>query len=140
MLSDDELQYYYFGFYKALKRYRSASLIGWSIVLVAIISVPFGWNLGRSTGYIEVVLTILTIFAGLALVWHAISSLEEYVRIPFSRSAPDSQITGQSLPDEIRTLMKEVDDGGWQEAYAAIGKLHELRVKHALPAVDRESP
>jgi hypothetical protein len=139
MLREHELQYYYFGFYRALKRYRSASLLGWSIVFLAMISVPFGWNLGRTAVFIEVVLTLLTILAGLALVWHTISALEEYVRIPFAQSETRPDAALSPLLKEIQSLMKEVDDGGWQEAYAAIGTLKAMEEKYALPKLESRS-
>lgn len=135
MMNDTELQYFYFGFYRILKRYRAVSLTGWVIAFAGCGSAPFGWNLGRTTGFIEVVLTILTITAGLVVVWQNISALEEYLRVPFPVSV---EITEQdaAIVNEIRSLMKEVDDGGWQEAYAAIGKLKEIQVKHALPKLE----
>jgi hypothetical protein len=133
MLTDAELQYFYFGFYKALKRYRLTSIAGWSVVLLGCLSVPFGWNLGRATGVTEVFLTLLTVFAGLTVVWQNIAALEQYVRIPF----PDSSETqALSVVQDIRDLMKEVDEGGWQDAYDAIGKLKEMQAKHNLPPLD----
>jgi ABC-type multidrug transport system fused ATPase/permease subunit len=132
-MTDAELQYYYFGFYRILKRYRSTSILGWAIVFVACLSVPFGWNLGRATGFVEVVLTILTILAGLAVVWQNISALEEYIRVPYPSTVNGEANTSAELIAEIKNLMKEVDDGGWQEAYTAIGKVESLRVKYSLP-------
>ncbi len=131
-MTDDELQYFYVGFYRVLRRYRSTSILGWIIVLVGCLSIPFGWNFGRATGFIEVVLTALTILAGLSLVWQNISALQEYIRISFPRSSD------QPGPErlELQTLMKEVDDGGWQEAYAAIAKLNEMQVKYSLPKLE----
>ena len=132
-MTDDELQYFYFGFYRILRRYRSTSVLGWIIVLFGCLSIPLGWNLGRATGFVDVALTVLTMLAGLSLVWQNISALQEYIRISFPRSS-------SSEPDparlEIQTVMKEVDDGGWQEAYAAIEKLNEIQMKYALPKLE----
>ncbi len=132
-MTDDELQYFYFGFQRVLRRYRTTSILGWMIVLVGCLSIPFGWNLGRTTGFIEVVLTLLTVLAGLSLVWQNISALQEYIRMPFPRS---SSAEPEPLRLEIQSIMKEVDDGGWQEAYAAIAKLNEIQVKYALPKLE----
>lgn len=134
-MNDVELQYYYIGFYRVLKRYRSTSILGWAIVFLGCASVPFGWDLGRTTGFIEVVLSGLTILAGLALVWQNISALDEYIRVPFPSSSNDNATERSELIAEIRSIMKEVDDGGWWEASAAIGKLTEMQVKHGLPAL-----
>jgi hypothetical protein len=129
-MNDAELQYYYFGFYRVLKRYRSTSILGWAIVFVGCASVPFGWNLGRTMGFIEVVLTLLTLLAGLAVVWQNISALEEYIHVPFPSLSNGELHERVELIVEIKNIMKEVDNGGWQEAYAAIGKLELLRAKY----------
>ncbi len=128
-MTDDELKYFYFGFERVLRRYRSTSLLGWSIVLVGCLSIPLGWNLGRATGAIDVLLTVLTILAGLSLIWQNISALQEYVRISFPRSTDEPE----PVRMELQGIMKEVDDGGWQEAYTAIEKLNEIQIKYALP-------
>lgn len=131
-MTDDELQYFYFGFHRVLRRYRSTSILGWIIVLFGCISAPFGWNLGRPAGVIEVLLTVLTILAGLSLVWQNISALQEYIRISFPLS-PSGEPEPARL--EIQKIMREVDDGGWQEAYAAIAKLKDLQQKYGLPVL-----
>lgn len=133
MLTDAELQFFYFGFYKLLKRYRLTSITGWIIVLLGCLSIPLGWQLGRAPGLIEVLLAVLTMFAGLAVVWQNIAALEQYVRIPFPHSPEDPS---QPIIPEIKNLMKEVDDGGWQEAYEAIGKMKSLQSKHNLPPLE----
>ena len=120
-----------------LKRYRTTSLLGWVIVFAACLSAPLGWNLGRSTGFIEVVLTVLTVVAGLVLVWQNISALEEYIRIPFPVPSPPEQPEVQSpVITEIKNMMHEVDEGGWQEAYAAIGKLRQIQITYGLQKLD----
>jgi hypothetical protein len=37
---------------------------------------------------------------------------------------------------EIIEIMKDVDEGGWQEAYAAIDRMEALRTKYGLPALN----
>jgi len=131
-MTDNELQYFHSGFYRILRRYRYTSILGWIIVLCGCISIPFGWNLGRSSGVVEVLLTALTVFAGLSLVWQNISALQEYIRISFPLTS-----SGEPEParQEIHQIMKDVDDGGWQEAFQAITKLKEIQRKYALPAL-----
>ncbi len=133
MLTDAELQYFYFGFYKVLKRYRLTSITGWVIVLLGCLSIPLGWQFGMTTGLIEVLLAVMTMFAGLAVVWQNIAAIEEYLRIPFPLSSAEA--THASL-SEIKEIMKDVLDGGWQEAYEAIGRLRALKVKHGLPPLE----
>ncbi len=134
-MTSAEIQYFYTGFYKALKRYRSTSLLGWTIVLLGCLSVPVGWNLGRKLGLIEVLLTVLTVLAGLTVVWQNISALEQYIRVPFPTDVEATDEPSSAI-SEIQDLMKEVDEGGWQEAYAAIRRLNEIQSKYGLPKLE----
>jgi hypothetical protein len=126
-MTDAELQYFYSGFYRALKRYRSTSLLGWTIVLLGCLVVLLRWNLERTFGPLDTALAALTVFAGLAVVWQNISALEQYLRVPFPVATEDPVLA------EIKSLMHEVDEGGWQEAYAAIGQLTAMQRKYGLP-------
>ncbi|MER3523918.1 MAG: hypothetical protein C4326_07580 [Ignavibacteria bacterium] len=132
-MSDPELQYFYFGFYRVLRRYRTTSLVGWAIVLLGCLSIPFGWRLSRPSALVEIALTGLTILAGLVVVWQNLSALEQYLRVPFP---VDASSTADGALSEIRELMNEVDEGGWQEAYAALGRLNELQQKFGLPKLE----
>jgi hypothetical protein len=129
-LSESEVRYYFTGFYKALKRYRFMTMIGWVVVVIGCVSFPVGWSASRPGGLIEIVLSCATAFAGLGLVWQSISSLEVYIRI-----ALPAQHNGEQHPVVIRILeiMHDVDEGGWQEAHAAIRQLEELQTTFLLP-------
>jgi hypothetical protein len=132
LLSDAELRYYYFGFHEALKRYRTITIIGWMVVVIGCVSFPVGWSVGRPGGIVDIALSFATVVAGLGLVWQSISSLDAYIRIvlPFVHN-------GEQHPmiHEVAEIMKDVDDGGWQEAYAAIRKMEDLQSKYGLPAL-----
>jgi hypothetical protein len=131
---ESELQFYYFGLYAVLKRYRTSSILGWLVVLLGGISIPLGWSVGRAHGILDLALSACTIVAGLALVSHTIASLESYVRIPFPTSPQEAEVNDRSLfIDEIVLIMKDIEEGGWQEAYAAIQKMEELQSKYSLP-------
>ena len=131
-LSDAELRYYYFGFHRTLRRYRTITIIGWVVVAVGCVSFPVGWSAGRAGGIIDIALSCATVVAGLGLVSQSISSLDAYMRIvlPFAHN-------GEQHPmiHEVVEIMRDVDDGGWQEAYAAIRKMEELGSKYGLPAL-----
>ena len=131
-LSDAELRYYYLGFHKALKRYRAITIIGWIVVVIGCVSFPVGWSVGRPGGLIEIALSCATVVAGLGLVSQSISSLDAYIRIvlPFAPNGEQHPVI-----HEVVEIMKDVDDGGWQEAYVAIKKMEELQSKYALPVV-----
>jgi len=132
--SDQDLQFYYFGLYAALKRYRTATLLGWLIVLVGCVSVPLGWNVARSHGMIDIALSVCTVAAGLAVVSLSISALETYLNVPFRGKNEGNGVDDRAIViEEIILLMKDIDHGGWQEAYAAIGKLKTMETRHGLP-------
>jgi len=135
--TEAELQFYYFRFYRVLKRYRTMTLIGWSVVLVGSASVPLGWNIGRPGGLIELTLSGFTILAGLALVWQSVTSLDEYVKIPYpSQQSGNGNGETPVVLGEIMEIMQDVADGGWQEAYAALRKINELGMKHGFPSLE----
>ncbi len=129
MPSDRDLQYYYFGFYTVLKRYRLMVLIGWSAVATAFGGIIVGWELGRVHGLVDIVISACAVAAGLALVHQSVVGLSQYLAIPFSAGEenPDAAL------DEIRTIMKDVNEGGWQEAFAAMHMLEHMHERHGLP-------
>lgn len=128
-----ELRYYYFGFYKALKSYRTMTLLGWSVVATGCACGFLVINAGRSLGPFGFVLAAAVVVAGLGLVWQSISTLESYVRIILP---PAPGETKPPFINDVAIIMKEVDDGGWQEAYGAIRKMEELRTTYELPPLE----
>lgn len=129
------MQFYYFGLYRALKRYRFATVLGWVIVFIGCASVPLGCELVGTHALTDLTLSCCTVVAGLTLVQQGISSLAEYINVPF----PTDDGTG-TIPrahvDELVQLMKDVDEGGWQEAHAAIRTLKEMATTRGLPALN----
>ena len=130
-----ETEFYYHGFYRALRRYRMATITGWIIVFAGIAGIPLGWNTGSMHGALDMVLCGGTIIAGLLAVSEAVSFLGAYVAVPFpALHAAEGAGPEEGLVAEIRVIMKDVDRGGWQEAYAAIGMLERLGVRYGLPS------
>jgi len=136
--TDDELRFYYFGFYTVLKRYRSMTLLGWLVVAVGLMSFMLAWNVGREHGIVDTMLACGCASAGLALVQNSVASLSSYVAVPF-RSTVGSTGDTEQVPAvrEMVALMKGVDEGGWQDAYTAIRKLKELESTYGLPSLNQ---
>jgi hypothetical protein len=135
--ADEPLEYFYFGLYGALKRYRRMSLIGWGVVLFGCIGVGLRWRAGGPFGLVDLLLAVATILAGLALVQHSVESLTAYVRIPFPDSTQPGYATGRGPAiQEIRELIKEIDEGGWQEAFLALRRLRGMEQRHGLPPLE----
>lgn len=105
-------------------------MVGWVVVLIGCVSFPVGWNIGRLGGIVDIALSCATIVAGLALVSQSVSSLESYLKIGLPSIHNGEQHT---VVHEVAAVMKDVDDGGWREAFAAIEKIEELGKQHGLP-------
>ena len=132
--SDAELQFYYAGLHKVLRRHRFMTVLGWVVTLAGVASIPIGWQLDRPQAAIDLVLAGGIVIAGLALVQQSIASLESYVTVPFP---PSSQEEGGPGPHaairELAQLMREIDEGGWQEAYEGIRRVEAVGAAHGLP-------
>lgn len=132
--SPAELEYWYHGFARALRRYRTATVLGWLIVLAGVAGVPLGWRAAGSHGALDLLLCGGTIVAGLLLVSECVSFLHAYIAVPFPLAPADTEAVGPlQVLEELRALMHDVDAGGWQEAYAAIARLETIGARHGLP-------
>lgn len=135
-LSNSEIQFYYAGLYKVLKRYRFATILGWCIVVTGFAGFLVGWNVSGNVGLTTLLLPAVTIAGGLTLVYQSVAFLESYTRISVP-SAEEGDTEVSALRREFQQLLKDIDNGGWQDAYAAIGRLKELETRHGLPPLDR---
>jgi hypothetical protein len=128
-----ELAYCYFGFASSLRRYRRMTVLGWVVVAAGFLSLMIGWREGTPHGLLDLVLSVLAIAAGIGLVQQSVMSLEAYVR---SKTILFAAVPATNRPpaiNEMIALMDDVETGGWQEAYAALGKLRTLGTVHGLP-------
>jgi hypothetical protein len=136
--NDRELGFYYFGLYRVLIRYRRMTILGWCVVALGIASIPLGWESGQRHGIIDLGLSFAAIVAGLALVQQSVASLSSYISVQFPSSIlEDGTVSEHEAISEVVQLMKDIDEGGWQEAYAAIGKLKEMETTYSLPPLNR---
>lgn len=133
-MSEAELEYYYRGLYTVLRRYRAMTLLGWALVAAGFASVVLGWRYGMPHGLIDILLSGLTVAAGVAVVYQGVAALETYVRVPvLSLQGKDGEEEASAVVKEILEIIREIDNGGWQEAYLAVRKLRELGVARGLP-------
>ena len=128
------LQFYYFGLYRALKRYRVSIILGWTIVCVGCASIPLGWRFFGFQGIVDISLSCCTVLAGIALVQLGVSSLDVYIRIPFPREDHAGTLPRTAM-DEITRVMEDIERGGWHEAHSAMNKLKGMEATHGLPAL-----
>ncbi len=138
--TEAELRYYYFGLHAVLRRYRTMTILGWIIALLGLASFPLSWRLGTPHGLLDTLLSGGTVIAGLAVVQQSVSGLASYLHVPFGDrpARADSTGTGASIDrhpaiGHIEELIRDVDEGGWQDAYAAIEKLERMQDSFGLP-------
>ena len=134
MPTEAELGFYYFGFYAFLRRYRVMTILGWTIVFLGLASIPLSWRLGTPHGLVDTLLSLGTMVAGLAVVQQSVASLAAYLHVPFSeRPGPGTTTPPHPAVQHIEEMMRDIDEGGWQEAYAAVRKLEQMHDSFGLP-------
>jgi hypothetical protein len=138
-LTPEETQFYVTGLYRVLIRFRRITILGWVIVLAGFAGIILGWNVPHSHGFVDTMLGACTILAGLALVYHSVLSLEEYVSVPFvqARRANGGHDLHPAL-QRLLPLLAEIHEGGWQEAYAAIGTLKQIDREFDMGVLSRK--
>jgi len=132
MPTDAELDFYYFGLHAVLRRYRVMTILGWTIVFLGFASVPLSWRLGTPHGLVDTILSLGTMAAGLAMVQQSVASLASYLHVPFS-DRPGGASDLHPAIQYIKELIRDIDEGGWQEAYTAISKLEQMPEVYGLP-------
>ncbi len=130
--TEAELRFYYYGLYAVLRRYRMITVIGWIIVVLGLASIPLSWRLGTPHGLVDTLLSAGTIVAGLTIVQLAVGGLSSYLRVPFG-DRPGTTAEVSPAIRYIEHLIRDIDEGGWQDAYAAIEKLERMQESHGLP-------
>src|SRR5512147_994689 len=124
-----ELDFFYFGFHAVLRPYRTMTVLGWAIVALGATSIPLSWRLGTPHGILDTALSLRTILPYLLVVQQCITSLSSYVRVPFREREGGIPAHDATPPpahpalQAIEQLMRDVDEGGWQEAITAIRTL-----------------
>lgn len=113
------------------------TLIGWGVVLFGCVGIGLRWRAGDPFELVDLLLSAATILAGLALVQHSVESLSAYVQIPYPDSTQPGHAAGRGPAiQEIRELIKEIDEGGWQEAFLALRRLRGMEQRHGLPPLE----
>ena len=137
ILSDAELQYYYFTFYRILRRYRRLTLIGWAAVALGCAGAFVGWRYGYIHGVMDIVIAGSAITAGLAVVHQSVAFLEDYLRLPMRYAMKGNGVIEDSdVMKELKNVMTIIGEGGWQEAYLATKELRSIGQRFQLPPLE----
>jgi hypothetical protein len=138
-MDEAALEFYYYGFYAALKRFRSVAGAGCLVTGAGAGAFMVRWQLARFPGWLDIVVCLGCVVAGIAVVQTAVAALTAYVRVPFplpvTPAGEQEEIFGR-----LRELMQDVEDGGWREAREAIRRVRELGEQHGLPSPSRPAP
>jgi hypothetical protein len=134
---DPALDFFYFGFFQALRRFRFFTMTGWLLAGAGVGAIALRWGPVWSGDPVSIVLCGLLFTGGIVIVQASIAALGSYVRIPFPPPPPGSaDMEHLQAVEEILPLLKEVDEGGWQEAFRAMVSLREIGSRHGLPPPD----
>jgi hypothetical protein len=132
-LTPAQREFYVEGFLAVLRRHRRATITGWICVAAGALSIPLGWSAGTTREILDLLVSCVTVAAGIVLVEQSVGMLESYVRVPF-HAASAAEIQGEGPPESpepvlvagLRRIMEDVDRGGWQEAFGAIAAIEKL--------------
>ena len=135
---DPALEFYYFGFYRTLRRFRITTVSGWCVAAAGVAAIALRWEPVWSGDLAGGLLCALLIAAGILLVQQGVSELSWYTRVPFPLP-PGGDDGGEGIRDavpELSDIMKSVEAGGWQDALQAIAALREVGERYQLPQPD----
>jgi len=135
---DPALEYFYFGFFRALRRFRAVTVAGWCVAGAGFAAVALRWDPVWSGDLAGGVLCGLLVVAGILLVQQGVSELSWYTRIPFPRPPAEGDDGGkpEGALAELSDIMDGVDDGGWQDAVQALAALRRVGEHYDLPEPD----
>jgi small neutral amino acid transporter SnatA (MarC family) len=100
-------------------RYRRVTIVGWMVAFGGVLSFLLRWRAEGLAGLVDIMISAATVAGGILLVHYGIEGLSAFIRT--ARGA----LKEQELA-ELRALMEEVEQGGWQEAFAALGRVRSM--------------
>lgn len=135
---DPALEYFYFGFFRALRRFRAVTVAGWCVAGAGFAAVALRWEPVWSGDLAGGLLCGLLVVAGIALVQQGVSELSWYTRVPFPRPPAVGEGGGglEGALADLSEIMDSVDEGGWQDAVQALAALRRVGEQYDLPEPD----
>lgn len=139
-MSTEHLEFRYFGLTAVLRRYRTTTVIGWGVTAAGMAGFIASWGIPGARGLLDVILAVATVLAGLTVVQVSVMSLQSYVSIQFPPLPEDVPEAERAALGELEPVVAEVRDGGWQDAFHAIGEVRAIGERWGLPPPDRRGP
>ena len=123
-MAESDVAEYIRSFSASLRRFRTTTIFGWLITTAGFISLAMGWRAESFHEILDLALSCLAMVAGVTVVHVSVQALEGYVQVAM-RALQGEPVnhTGTGQSAELLTLMREVRDGGWQEAFTALRKV-----------------
>jgi hypothetical protein len=133
LTGNDALEFYYHGFRSALFRYRRLTIIGWLATAIGCTGLLASCREAFSGDVFALAIPLCAVVAGLALVHQSVAALDAYVAIPFPKPDPE-QVPSYicEAVSECTRWMGEIERGGWQDAFHAIGAMATLAERYGL--------
>jgi hypothetical protein len=138
-VNTEHLEFKYFSFYAALRRYRTTTIIGWGVTAAGMAGFITSWGIPGAHGLLDVILAAAAIVAGLTVVHVSVMGLQSYVSVEFPPLPHDAPETDRAALEALAPVMIAVRDGGWQEAFHAIGELRAIGERWGWQPPDRRT-
>lgn len=139
-MNTEHLEFRYFGFFAVLRRYRTTTVIGWGVTAAGMAGFIASWGIPGARGLLDAALAVATVLAGLTVVQVSVMSLQSYVSVrfpPLPEGVPEAE---RAALEALEPVMAEVRDGGWQDAFHAIGEVRGIGERWGLPQPERRGP
>lgn len=137
---DAAREFYYFGFFRALRRFRTFTIIGWMLAASGVAALVLRWAPFWAGDLAAMMLCALLIISGIIVVHVSVAALTEYLHVPFPPPVLEEGNTELAhAVGEIAPLMKEVDEGGWQDAFRVLHGLRSIGARYGFPPPDSDT-
>lgn len=136
-MSTEHLEFRYAGLHAALKRYRTTTVIGWGVAAAGMAGFVASWGIAGARGILDVVLAGAAVLAGLTVVHVSVMGLQSYVSVRFPPVPQDLPEAERAALEALEPVMAAVRDGGWQDAFHAIGEVRAIGERCGLAPPDR---
>ena len=119
--------------YAALRRHRRTTITGWAVTAAGCLGIVWSWDPASPHGLFGIGMSAVAIVAGILLVQESVGFLTAVVAYVQNEPLPaDGDAATQELHTRLTEISREIDSGGWQEAFAALGQVRSLARSHLI--------
>jgi len=119
--------------YAALRRHRRTTIMGWTVTAAGCVGMIRGWDLLSSRDIVSVGISLVAIVAGILLVHESVGFLAALSAWLQNEPPPaEADPVARELHARLKEIAREIDNGGWQEAFAALGQVRTLAASYGI--------